>query len=222
MASLRLPKAVQATYLAPLKREAPEGATKSAELQLRSYSVRNLEVFADFALRAAYFLNLPALGPRPLRRKIQRWTLPRSNFVHKKSQETFERITMQRLIEIRGGHPETVAIWLAFLRKHQYYGVGLKANVYDYGGIETGKDLDAEAARIVEKMGERETRFETFASKGRRKRTEPGFDEPFKGSWGARAAMGGAPSIQSADRMLSVKMIQKAQREAIDEKESRR
>lgn len=218
MASLRLPKAVQATYLAPLKRQPPEDATKSAELQLRSYSVRNLEVFADFALRAAYFLNLPASGPKPLKRITQRWTLPRSNFVHKKSQEAFERITMQRLIEIKGGHPETVAIWLAFLRKHQYYGVGMKAHVYDYGSVETGKDLDAEAERIVKRMGEKGVAFETYAGKGRRKRVDALFNEPFKGSWGARAAMGGAPSVPGGDRMLSIETIRNAQEQALEAK----
>jgi len=52
--------------------------------------------------------------------------------VHKKSQENFERITMRRLIQIQDGHPETVEIWLAFIRKHAYYGVGMKANVWEH------------------------------------------------------------------------------------------
>lgn len=87
---------------------------------------------ADFALRAAYYLNLPARGPVPLPRITERWTVPRGNFVHKKSQENFERITMRRLIQIHDGHPETVQIWLAFIRKHAYYGVGMKANVWEH------------------------------------------------------------------------------------------
>lgn len=52
--------------------------------------------------------------------------------MHKKSQENFERITMRRLIQIQDGHPETVEIWLAFIRKHAYYGVGMKANVWEH------------------------------------------------------------------------------------------
>lgn len=87
---------------------------------------------ADFALRAAYYLHLPARGPVPLPRITERWTVPRGNFVHKKSQENFERITMRRLIQIQDGHPETVEIWLAFIRKHAYYGVGMKANVWEH------------------------------------------------------------------------------------------
>jgi ribosomal protein S10 len=104
----------------------------SCDLQLRSYNVRNIEFFADFALRAAYYLDLPASGPVPLPRITERWTVPRSNFVHKKSQENFERITFRRLVKIQDGHPETVQIWLAFLKKHAYYGIGMKVNVWEY------------------------------------------------------------------------------------------
>ena len=128
---LRLPRSVQALYLAPLKRRAEYGVP-TCDLQLRSYSVHNLTFFADFALRAAYYLKLPASGPIPLPRLRQLWTVPRSNFVHKKSQENFERITMRRLIQIKDGHPDAVEIWLAFLTKHQYHGVGMKANVWDF------------------------------------------------------------------------------------------
>ncbi|KAL8960587.1 MAG: hypothetical protein Q9193_002730, partial [Seirophora villosa] len=102
---------------------------------LRSYNVRNVEFFADFALRAAYYLHLPALGPVPLPRITERWTVPRSNFVNKKSQENFERVTLRRLVQVHDGHPETVEVWLAFLRKHAYYGVGMKANVWEHDGL---------------------------------------------------------------------------------------
>lgn len=131
MPDLRLPRSVQAVYLRPLRRQAAYGIP-SCDLQLRSYSIRNLEFFADFALRAAYYLELPAYGPVPLPQIIERWTVPRSNFIFKKSQENFERKTLRRLIQIRDGHPETVQMWLAFLRKHAYYAVGMKANVWEF------------------------------------------------------------------------------------------
>ncbi len=107
----------------------------TADLQLRSYSVRPLEFFCDFALRAAYYLNLPAYGPVPLPRITERWTVPRSNFIFKKSQENFERITCRRLIQIRDGHAESVQMWLAFLTKHAIPGVGMKANVWEYSKL---------------------------------------------------------------------------------------
>jgi len=129
-----MPRSLEALYLKPLRREAEYGVP-SCDLQLRSYSVRNLEFFADFALRAAYYLGLPAFGPVPLPRMVQRWTVPKSTFIFKKSQENFERITLRRLIQIRDGHPETVQIWLAFLQKHAYYGIGMKANVWEFSKL---------------------------------------------------------------------------------------
>lgn len=130
----RLPRSVQAIYMRPLRRKAEYGLPV-CDLQLRSYSVENVEFFADFAIRAAYYLNLPVSGPVPLPRIVERWTVPRSNFVHKKSQENFERITLRRLVQIKDGNPKAVQAWLAFLRKHAFYGVGMKANVWEHDSL---------------------------------------------------------------------------------------
>ena len=130
----RMPRSLEALYLKPLRRVAEYGVP-SCDLQLRSYSIRNLEFFCDFALRAAYYLGLPAYGPVPLPRMVQRWTVPKSTFIFKKSQENFERITMRRLIQIKDGDAETVQTWLAFLQKHAYYGIGMKANVWEFSKL---------------------------------------------------------------------------------------
>ncbi|KAM3487847.1 hypothetical protein NHJ13051_008578 [Beauveria bassiana] len=129
---LRNPRSAQAVHLKPLRRTAEHGFP-SCDLQLRSYSVQPLDVFSDFALRAAYYLGLPALGPVPLPRITERWTVPRDHFIFKKSQENFERKTLRRMIQIQDGNPETVQLWLAYLRKHQYYGIGMKANFWEFG-----------------------------------------------------------------------------------------
>jgi len=94
-------------------------------------------------MRAAYYLSLPARGPIPLPRITERWTVPRANFIFKKSQENFERITIRRLIQIQDGHPDVVKAWLAFLQKHAYYGIGMKANVWEFEGLDVGKNMDA-------------------------------------------------------------------------------
>ena len=94
-------------------------------------------------MRAAYYLSLPARGPIPLPRITERWTVPRANFIFKKSQENFERITIRRLIQIQDGHPDVVKAWLAFLQKHVYYGIGMKANVWEFEGLDVGKNMDA-------------------------------------------------------------------------------
>ncbi|KAJ5825518.1 hypothetical protein N7474_002656 [Penicillium riverlandense] len=148
----RLPRSVQAIYLRPLRRRAEHGLPV-CDLQLRSYSVRNVEFFADFAIRAAYYLNLPVSGPIPLPRIVERWTVPRSNFVHKKSQENFERITLRRLIQIKDGDLQAVEAWLAFLRKHAFYGVGMKANVWEHESLDVGKAMDSSVAEIEKSLG---------------------------------------------------------------------
>ncbi|KKY29255.1 putative 30s ribosomal protein s10 [Phaeomoniella chlamydospora] len=147
----RMPRSVQAAYLKPLKRK-PIHGVPSCDLQLRSFSVRNLELMTDFAMRAAYYLDLPASGPVPLPRKEERWTVIRSNFAHKKSQENFNRITLRRLIQIQDGHPEVVQTWLAYIRKHAYHGVGMKANVWDYEPLGVGKNMDEKAADLEQQL----------------------------------------------------------------------
>lgn len=130
----RIPRNVASYYLQPLRRVAEYGVP-ACDLQLRSYSIRPLESFCDFALRAAYYLGMPAYGPVPLPKIIERWTVPRSSFIYKKSQENFERITRRRLIQIKDAQPETVQIWLAFLQKHQQAAVGMKANLWEFSSI---------------------------------------------------------------------------------------
>jgi len=140
--NVHLPRNVQALYLRPLRRSSKYGLP-TCDVQFRSYSVRNVEFFSDFALRAAYYLNLCASGPVPLPRIVERWTVPRSNFVHKKSQENFERVTLRRLIQIRDGHPEVVQLWLAFLRRHAFYGVGMKANIWENESLEFNEHTES-------------------------------------------------------------------------------
>jgi small subunit ribosomal protein S10 len=123
-----------ALYMRPLRREAKHGVP-SCDLQLRSFNPRSIEFFADFALRAAYYLGLPASGPVPLPRKVERWTVPKSHFIFKKSQENFERITYKRLIQIQDGSMEAVYAWLAYLQKRAIGGVGMKANVWEFSSL---------------------------------------------------------------------------------------
>lgn len=200
---------MQATYLDPL-RHRPTHGILTCELQLRSYSIRNLEAFADFAMRAAYYLKLAASGPSPMPKITERWTVPRSNFVHKKSQENFERITSRRQIDIKDGHPETVAAWLGFLKKHQYYGIGMKANVFEYSGLEVGKELDAEAEKIAEKLSEK---LELVGGNKNLIRNQSEVQqmvesEPFKAAYGAYSAMGGAQSAPHATQRMQRQVVE--------------
>jgi small subunit ribosomal protein S10 len=191
--------------LTPLKRT-PTHGIPVCDLQLRSYSVRNLELFADFCLRAAYYLNLPAKGPVPLPKITERWTVPRSNFVHKKSQENFERVTVRRLVQIQDGHPETVALWLAYIQKNRYYGVGMKANVFEHGGLEVMQDMKAEADKIAEAVGEKLSLIGGGSQVDKISKQELEsmiHDEPFKAAYGAHAAMNEAESVPNASKRFT-------------------
>ncbi|KAK6506948.1 Tryptophan--tRNA ligase, mitochondrial [Arthrobotrys musiformis] len=148
-----IPQAVRAIYHAPIKVPAQYGVP-SCDLQIRSFTVKNVEFFCDFALRAAYYLRLPAFGPIPLPRRTERWTVPKSNFVHKKAQQNFERVTFKRLIQIKDGDPEVVQIWLAFLRKHEYHGIGMKANVYAFEKLGTGTVMAEKLAEIKQQAAD--------------------------------------------------------------------
>ncbi|KAL4944748.1 37S ribosomal protein S10, mitochondrial [Aspergillus oleicola] len=173
-ANARLPRSVQALYLRPLRRKAEYGLPV-CDLQLRSYSVRNLEFFADFAIRAAYYLNLPVSGPVPLPKITERWTFPRSNFVHKKSQENFERITLRRLIQIKDGNPQAVQAWLAFVRKHAFYGVGMKANIWEHESLDIAKTMDQALPEIQKSLEPHLSQFGHREDKATRIKTISGF-----------------------------------------------
>lgn len=118
--------------------------------------------------------------------------------------ENFERKTLRRLIQIKGGHPETVAVWLAFLKKYQYYGVGMKANVYEQTGIDVVEDVDREAERLAEKLGEGLELFggreDVMADEREIARRVHG--EPFKGQWGGLGPMGASASVGDATERI--------------------
>ncbi|KAK7523978.1 putative ribosomal protein [Phyllosticta citriasiana] len=194
---IRPPRNVEAIFKTPLRRQATYGIPV-CDLQLRTYSVRNIEFFADFALRAAYYLGLPAKGPVPLPKLIERWTVPRSNFIFKKSQENFERITIRRLIQIQDGDPEVVQIWLSYLQKHQYYGVGMKANIFEFEKLDVATAMDE---AVVQEKSLVEESMKGF---GRRKDAPESLEEvlemmhtePFKS-----AAHGNAPMSKTSKEM---------------------
>jgi len=55
----------------------------------------------------------------------------RSPFVHKKSQENFERKTHKRAIKAWDADPEVVHRWITYLRANAMPGVGLKVTTWE-------------------------------------------------------------------------------------------
>ena len=144
-----LPANVRAAYLAPKKLHAAYGVTV-AQLQIRGYYLPPVEFMADFCMRAAYYFGLPATGPGPLPRRIERWTVIKSPFIYKKQQENFERRTFSRLVTIKDGHPDVVEMWLSYCVRNMFHGTGMKVNMFtnDYVGV--GKTMSQDIKQLVE------------------------------------------------------------------------
>lgn len=135
--------------------------------------------------------------------------MPRSVFIFKKSQENFERITLRRLIQIKDGHPDTVNIWLAFLRKYHYYGVGMKANVFEHGGLETGKEMDENAAQLEEKLSKELEKLAGGLEGGAKSKNVQKMleTEPFKAQYGAYGPMSANQEVAKASKRIGSRQV---------------
>ncbi|KAJ2918876.1 hypothetical protein MD484_g1516, partial [Candolleomyces efflorescens] len=102
----------------------------SASLHLRSYHPKLLDFFAHFAEHAAASLGIPVSKVVRLPTQRSLWTVPRSPFAHKKSQENFERRTHKRVVKAWDAHEEVVDVWIRYLRKHALGGVGMRVTTW--------------------------------------------------------------------------------------------
>ena len=136
--------------LLPTEAHRPTHGVHVATLHLRSYEdgVPNLDLFADFARRAAFAIGIPASGVAHLPTRTSLWTVPRSPFVHKKSQENFWRKTHSRAIKLYDANDQVVDRWLHFLRIHALPGVGQKAELFRYHELGVGNKLMEEAKAL--------------------------------------------------------------------------
>ncbi|EAU81665.2 mitochondrial ribosomal small subunit [Coprinopsis cinerea okayama7 len=118
-----------------------------ASLHLRSYHPKLLDFFSHFAAHAAAALGIPISKTAHLPTQRSLWTVPRSPFAHKKSQENFERRTHKRAIKAWDAAPEVVDRWCDYLRRHSMAGVGLKVTRWDRMplGLGAGKEGEGEA-----------------------------------------------------------------------------
>jgi len=133
------PQALANQYLppgpfAPFSPIPPKHNLHVATLHLRSHttSLPSLTFFTQFALRAARALGLSTTGAVALPTKTSLYTVPRSPFAHKKSQQNFWKKEHKRAIKVFDGNPEVVSAWFAYLRKEAMGGVGQKAQVFEY------------------------------------------------------------------------------------------
>ncbi|EOQ99971.1 hypothetical protein E3P89_02640 [Wallemia ichthyophaga] len=131
---------------APISFKSPVNLPKThnipiATLQLKAHSTDNLDFFADFAQRSAYHLGIVLTGPVPLPTTHQRYSVLKSPFVHKKSQEIFEKRTHGRLIKVWDSDEHVVKRWIAYLDSHSMSGVRMKFELNQYLKLNFGDAL---------------------------------------------------------------------------------
>ncbi|KAF8645388.1 hypothetical protein AX16_007890 [Volvariella volvacea WC 439] len=125
-----------------------------ANIQFRSHHPRLLDLFTHFATHAAYSLGIPVSKPYYLPTKRTLWTVLRSPFAHKKSQENFERKVHKRGIKAWDADPEVVARWVQYLRRHALGGVGMRVTRWEHLPLGVGASrLDEVDSFLRERPG---------------------------------------------------------------------
>ncbi|KAF8466055.1 ribosomal protein S10 domain-containing protein [Russula ochroleuca] len=97
-----------------------------ASIQFRAHRPEPIRLAAHFASHAAASLGIPLSGVASLPRRRTLWTVPRGPFVHKKSQENFERRVHARAIKAFDADAEVVDRWVRYLEMHALPGVGMR------------------------------------------------------------------------------------------------
>jgi len=77
-------------------------------IRLKAYDHRVLDESAKRIVETAQRTNARVVGPIPLPTRLERFTVIRSSFVHKNSQEHFEIRTHKRLIDVMDPDSKTI------------------------------------------------------------------------------------------------------------------
>jgi small subunit ribosomal protein S10 len=83
-------------------------AKQKIRIRLKAYDHRVLDESARRIVEAAERTGARVVGPVPLPTKIERWTVRRSPFIDKDSQEHFEMRTHKRLIDVLDPDAKTI------------------------------------------------------------------------------------------------------------------
>ncbi|OAX44049.1 ribosomal protein S10 [Rhizopogon vinicolor AM-OR11-026] len=112
-----------------------------AQLQFRAYQHQFLDLYMHFVGHAAAALGIPISRPVYLPTQRSLWTVPRGPFVHKKSQENFERKVHKRAIKAWDADPEVVDRWVRYITRHAMPGVGLRVTQWKRAPLGIGQQM---------------------------------------------------------------------------------
>ncbi|KAI0686881.1 ribosomal protein S10 domain-containing protein [Cytidiella melzeri] len=147
----------------------------AAVIHLRSHYPPLLDLFTLFLKHSASALAIPISRPTMLPTQRSLWTVPRSPFIHKKSQENFDRKTHKRAVKAWDTDPEVIERWVRYLQMHPVAGVGMRVVRWERAPVSVGKKImhtvraqlgEAETTKVqVEKLGKKIIEQELAAAK---------------------------------------------------------
>ncbi|KAF8170704.1 hypothetical protein K438DRAFT_1982564 [Mycena galopus ATCC 62051] len=116
----------------------------AAQIQFRSHDILSMHLFVHFATHAAYSLGIPCSRMYSLPTQRTLWTVVRSPFAGKKSQENFERKVHRRGLKAFDADPAVVDLWFKYLERHAMGGVGMRCVKWERMPLGVGQKLDTE------------------------------------------------------------------------------
>ncbi|KAK0225759.1 ribosomal protein S10 domain-containing protein [Armillaria fumosa] len=142
-----------------------------ASIQFRSHFPRLLDLFTHFASHAASSLAIPVSRVVMLPTQRSMWTVPRSPFAYKKSQENFERKVHKRMIKAWDADEEVVRRWIMYLQRHNMGGVGMRTTTWERLPLGAARTANAvvpvtEAGAKIKLLGEKIVKEEMAALEG--------------------------------------------------------
>ena len=91
-----------------------------------------LDVYARFCILVGRHLGFSLPGPKPLPRRIQKWSVLSSPFAHKTAFTQFERRTHGRLLRASGGDAELGKRFIWYLGQNCPPDVQMEFHMHDY------------------------------------------------------------------------------------------
>ncbi|KAG5733404.1 hypothetical protein E4T56_gene4112 [Termitomyces sp. T112] len=133
----------------------PKYGIPAGNIHFRSHHPELLDLFTHFAAHAASSLGIPCSRPVHLPNKRTLWTVLRSPFAHKKSQENFERIVYKRALKAWDADPEVIDRWFKYLRRHAMGGVGMRTTKWERMPLSVGKARMETVSKLESVNGKR-------------------------------------------------------------------
>ena len=91
-----------------VKKKTEEEPKQRLRIKIRAYDHRIIDQSARQIVETAERQGVKVVGPIPLPTRIRKYTVNRSNFVHKNSREQYEMRVHKRLIDIYNPNSRTI------------------------------------------------------------------------------------------------------------------